>query len=57
LEETLAGGPFTLFCSTNTAFEALSADRKNYLISDAGAEDLTSINITTLSGELTSDDH
>jgi transforming growth factor-beta-induced protein len=56
LEATLAGGPFTLFAPTNTAFEALAADTLALLTSDDGAADLASIlTYHVIAGSLTSD--
>jgi transforming growth factor-beta-induced protein len=56
LEETLAGGPFTLLAPTNTAFAALDAANVAFLNSDAGAAMLTSIlTYHAISGSVTSD--
>jgi transforming growth factor-beta-induced protein len=56
LEATLAGGPFTLFAPTNTAFEVLDADIVAYLTSDAGAGDLASfLTYHVVRGSVTSD--
>jgi transforming growth factor-beta-induced protein len=56
LEEALAGGPFTLFAPTNTAFEALDAATVDFLTSDDGAVMLNSIlEYHVVSGSATSD--
>jgi transforming growth factor-beta-induced protein len=56
LEETLAGGPFTLLAPTNTAFAALDTATVAFLTSDAGAAMLTSIlTYHVISGSVTSD--
>lgn len=56
LEDTLMGGPFTLFAPTNTAFEALDTETVTFLTSDAGAMTLSSIlTYHVVSGSVTSD--
>jgi transforming growth factor-beta-induced protein len=56
LEETLAGGPFTLLAPTNMAFAALETATVELLTSDAGAAMLTSIlTYHVISGSVTSD--
>ena len=56
LDETLMGGPYTLFAPTNTAFAALDTETVDFLTSDAGAAMLASIlTYHVVSGSVTSD--
>jgi transforming growth factor-beta-induced protein len=56
LEETLMGGPFTLFAPTDTAFGALAPETVTLLTSDEGADMLASIlTYHVVSGSVTSD--
>jgi transforming growth factor-beta-induced protein len=56
LEETLMGGPFTLFAPTDTAFGALAPETVTLLTSDEGAAMLASIlTYHVVSGSVTSD--